>query len=355
LPLFAPYVDASGSKYKGRSMDGERRRNGGKVRAERLTKEERIEIARTAAAARWEKNDPGRARLPRAMYGADDRPLMIGDMVLPCYVLEDERRVLTAKGMQQSMRIAAGGSMRKGMSRLELFASGKIISPFVSNDLADRVRNPIIFLTTAGARAYGYEAEVLVELCEAVLAARAAGRLQAQQEPIAQQCELIMRGLARVGIVALVDEATGFQEVRKRDALHKILEAYIAPELMPWTKRFPDAFYEEMFRLHGWKYDPTSVKRPGVVGKFTNTFIYDQLPDGVLDQLRVVNPRDGQGRRRARHHQFLTEEVGNPHLEKQILITTTLMRAARSWPQFRNMFDRVFQTKGKQIDLLPDD
>ena len=92
--------------------------------------------------------------------------------------------------------------MKKGMSRLELFTSGERISPFIINELADRVRTPIIFLTPAGGKAYGYDAEVLVELCEAVLAARADGVLQKQQLPIAQQCEVIMRGLARVGIVA---------------------------------------------------------------------------------------------------------------------------------------------------------
>jgi hypothetical protein len=38
----------------------------------------------------------------------------------------------------------------------------------------------------------------------------------------------LLRGFARVGIIALVDEATGFQRDRTKDALSKILEAYIA-------------------------------------------------------------------------------------------------------------------------------
>ena len=184
--------------------------------------------------------------------------------------------------------------------------------------------------------------------------ARSDGKLQTQQKRFAEQAELIMRGLARVGIVALVDEATGFQEVRRRDALHKILEAYISPELMPWTKRFPDSFYEEMFRLHGWDYDPESVARPGVVGKFTNTYIYEQLPPGVLKELRNINPKDEQGRRKNRHHQLLTEDVGNRHLERQIAVTTTLMRAADSWPSFKKLFARAFRKEGDQIELLPD-
>lgn len=309
----------------------------------------RSEIARMGAEARWS----GAATIPRATFGSTDNPLRIGDIELPCFVLDDERRVLTAGSVQASLNIAAGGSMKKGLSRLELFIDGKLISPFVSSDLRERVSNPILFRTPANGKAYGYEAVVLAELCEAILAARQAGELMKQQMHIAHQAEILVRAFARVGIVALVDEATGFQEVRKRDALHKILAAYIAPELMGWAKRFPDNFYEEMFRLHGWDYDPESVARPGVVGKFTNTYIYEQLPPGVLEELGSKNPKDETGRRKVRHHQLLTDQVGHPHLERQIAATTTLMRASDDWPTFKRLFSRAFPKNGDQTELLP--
>jgi hypothetical protein len=329
----------------------EQHRRAANARSRKLSPEERREIAASGAQARWAKAQPERDNLPKAIFGAADRPLRIGDLQIACYVLEDERRVLTVAGMQDALNMARGGSMVPGLNRLELFIRGERINPHVMTSLAEKIHSPIVFITPTGGSAYGYEAEVLVELCEAVLAARAADVLQPQQKNIAQQCEIIVRGLARVGIVALVDEATGFQEVRKRDALHKILEAYIAPELMPWTRRFPPSFYEEMFRLHGWPYDPESVSRPGVVGKFTNQFVYEQLPPGVLDELRRVNPKDDQGRRRVRHHQFLTEDVGNPNLQHQITATTTLMRAADDWPAFKRMFNRAFPRTRTQIDM----
>lgn len=316
----------------------EQHKAAGKARLTKITAERRKEIAAAGAAARWAKNDPERVALPKAIYGATDRPLKLGDMEIPCFVLDDERRVLNGVGMQDALRMARGGSMVAGLSRLELFAAGERVKHFISNELKERIHSPVIFLTPTGQKSYGYEAEVLVELCEAILSARAAGRLQMQQQAIAQQCELIIRGLARVGIVALVDEVTGFQEVRKRDALHKILEAYISPELMPWTRRFPESFYKEMFRLHGWSYDPTSVRRPGVVGKFTNTYVYEQLPNGVLDELKKVNPKSEAGHRRAAHHQFLTDGVGHPHLERQLAATTAIMKVADDWPEFKRMF-----------------
>lgn len=319
----------------------EQQRKAGKARLKSMTPEQRSEVARAGAVARWNKADPERRDLPKAEFGRDDSPLRIGDMHIPCYVLDDERRVLTLTGMQDAMNMARGGSMVAGLNRIQLFASRERIKPFIVNELSERIQKPIFFLTPTGNRAIGYEAEILVELCEAVLKARADGVLQPQQAGIAHHCELIMRGLARVGIIALVDEATGFQEVRQRDALHKILAAYISPELMPWTERFPKKFYQEMFRLHSWPYDPESVKRPGVVGKFTNTYVYEQLPDGVLDELRKKNPQDEHGRRKVRHHQFLTENIGNVHLERQITKVIAWMEASDKWADFKKIFSRA--------------
>ncbi|WP_426315491.1 P63C domain-containing protein [Methylobacterium fujisawaense] len=317
----------------------------GKARLTKMTPEERREVARAGAAARWAKADPERASLPRAEFGDDNRPLQINGMSIPCFVLEDERRVLTFSGMQDALNMAKGGSMVPGMNRFELFASRDRIKPFISNELMERIRKPIVFISPSGGRAYGYEAEVLVEICEAVLAARSSETgLQKQQMQIAHQCELIMRGLARVGIVALVDEATGYQLVRKRDALAKILEAYISKELLPWAQRFPLEFYEEIYRLHRWDdLDPAGKSKPGYVGMLTNALVYERLPTGVLEQLRTQNPKDLDGNRKFKHHQFLTEDIGNPHLEKHLAKVVGLMQASDTWAEFKRMFRRVFK------------
>ncbi|GEO43491.1 hypothetical protein SAE02_76390 [Skermanella aerolata] len=329
---------------------------GGKARALKLSSEERKAIAIAGAQARWAKADPGRENLSRAICGSVDKPLMIGDIEIPCYVLDDERRVLTVAGMSRGMAMAQGGSMVRGLNRFELFISRDRIKPFVSASLAERIHSPIIFLTTSGGKAYGYEAEVLVELCEAVLAAREARVLQKQQEGIAHRCELLVRGLARVGIVALVDEVTGYQQVRARDALHKILEAYIAPELLPWTKRFPNEFYVELYRLLNWSINPLAAGKPGYVGTLTNSLVYDKLPPGVVDELRLQNPvNPDTKRRRYKHHQFLSEDIGNPHLEKHISQVIALMRASDDWHMFKRLFRRAFPDPQRELDLRDGD
>ena len=181
----------------------------GKASAQKLSPSERRARAAAGAQARWAKADPTREQLPRAVCGSHDRPLRIGDLLLPCYVLDDETRVLTVAGISDGLGMARGGSMVARINRLELFISRDRISPYISNELSEQIRSPIVFVTPTGGKAYGYQAEVLVDLCEAVLAARLAGRLQPQQKKFAVQCELITRGLARNGIIGLVDEATG--------------------------------------------------------------------------------------------------------------------------------------------------
>lgn len=88
----------------------------------------------------------------------------------------------------------------------------------------------------------GFDAQILPAVCDIWLKARNAGVLQDQQLDKAKKAEILIRGLANVAIIALIDEVTGYQAERDRDALHKILEAYIAKELLPWTQRFPEEF-----------------------------------------------------------------------------------------------------------------
>jgi len=152
----------------------------------------------------------------------------------------------------------------------------------------------------------------------------------------------ITDGLAHVGIIALVDEATGYQEVRDRLALQKILERYISKELLPWTKRFPDEFYEQLFKLRSWQYSGMSIKRPSYVGKLTNDLIYQRLAPGVLEVLRKVTPRDYKGRTKHRFHQHLTADVGNPELDKHLHAVIALMKATTTWKVFYRLIQRAF-------------
>jgi hypothetical protein len=313
---------------------------GGMARAQSLSKERRSEIARAAVQARWRKE--GRLHeLPEATHGSPDHPLRIGEIEIPCYVLGDGRRVLHQRGMVTALGMARGSSGGTGGDRLAKFTAGDRLKPFVSDNLTRVTDDPIRFRLPGGQEAYGYEATVLADICEAVLAARRAGVLQKQQEHIAEQCEILVRGFARVGIIALVDEATGYQADRARNALAKILEAYVAKELQKWVRTFEVDYYEQLFRLWKQPFDranPT-VKRPPFFGKLTNDIVYSRLAPGVLDELKRQNPADDQGRRKSKHFQFLTQTFGHPKLREHLAAVTALMKASPDKESFRKMLN----------------
>ena len=103
----------------------------------------------------------------------------------------------------------------------------------------------------------------------------------------------------------------------------------------------------------GWPYDASSTKRTAYIGKLTNTLIYDKLPPGVLPELRRRNPTNPSTKRRKhKHHQFLTDDIGNVHLGKQIAAVTTLLRATPDgkWRFFETLFNHAFPPP--QADLL---
>ena len=285
----------------------------------------------------------------KVIAGTPDRPLVIGNIEIPCYVLEDETRVLAQRGMAIGLGMSPVGSGH----RLTSFVASKTISSFINNKLRVGIENPIHFLSSGGV-AYGYPATLLVDLCNVVLEVREAGLLQKQQLHIADRCETLVRNLARVGIIALVDEATGYQRIREERALATILERFIAKEFQPWTKTFPYEFYEQIFRLKGWA-GPDGMKRPSVIGHYTNDFVYARLAPGVLDELRRVNPVQPKGDRLKRHHQWFTPDLGHPRLKEHLAAVIALMRISSNWEKFLSNLDSALPKIGDSFLLPLDD
>lgn len=313
---------------------------GGKARAESLEPEERREIARRAAAVRWTKD------LPRAPFTGAIR---IADKVIHCAVLETGKRLLTQESFLTSIGRAAKAKGRTGsfvVDGLPPFIAAENLKPFISEELMQST-TPIFCRNEKGIRLAGYDAMLLPMVCEVYLKLRDYYKSKGQEPPktqrhIVEACDLLMRGLARVGIIALVDEATGYQEQRARDELSKILEAYIVEELRPWIKTFPDEFFKQIYRLHGWPYRVGSAKRPSYVGQIINKYIYEQLPPPVLPELRKLNPVTDRGYRRHKHFQYLTADTGNVHLDRQITAVTTILKVSDDRKDFEENFKKAF-------------
>ena len=292
----------------------------------------------------------------KVIAGAPDKPLIIGDIEIQCYVLEDETRVLSQGGFLKAIgRSRTPKAGTGGVDNPPSFLASKNLQPFINNELIGST-TPIPFQIPliGGGLAYGYRAQTLPQVCTVYLEARDAGVLLPSQQHIADRAEILIRGLATVGIIALVDEATGFQRIREERALITILEKYIAEELQPWTKTFPYEFYELIYRLRKWP-GPDGHKRSPLIGKDTNDIVYERLAPGILDELKRLNPKLPSGYRRNRYHQWFTPDLGHPKLKEHLAAVMALMRAAPNWSSFQRSLQRAFPKPEEQVPFALED
>lgn len=298
----------------------------------------------------------------KRLKAVNEGKLQIGDMNLNCAVLEDGTRIITYSAVFEAFGRTKRGAQRDvgRVHDMPAFLNAKNLQPFVGDDL----RTFLVLLEyddTNGTPRTGYNALILPRLCKVYLDARAAKinpetnkpYLARQQEPLARASEILLLGLSSIGIIALVDAATGYQYSREQEELQKILKAYISEALLPWQQRFPPVFYKEIFRLNGWDFSVSEItrRRPGVVGTWTNHFIYEQLPQDVLKTLKEKTPKNEAGQYKAKLHQSLTQDIGHPGLQSQISSVVALMQISDTWEGFKSHFERLRIHRTGQLTL----
>lgn len=317
---------------------------GGKARAAKMTPEERKASSQKAVEARRAK-----AALPKATHMGE---LKLGEVSLPCAVLPDGRRVISQRGVASALGRKYGGNDYKiaaesGDGNLPIFLSLQALKPFISNDLMVVATSPVLYShSMGGGVAQGIEAAMLPQVCDVWLKARDAGVLTKSQLAVAAKADLLMRALAHVGIIALVDEATGYQRDREKNALAKILEAFVAKELQPWLKTFPDEYYRHIFRIYGLQYPPAGNKawRPGFIGRLTNDVVYARIAPELLPELKKAATK---AQRQSRLHQWLTEDLGHPKLREHLSSIVTLLKLSKTPEDFKEKVDLIHPRLGQ--------
>ena len=326
---------------------------GGKARASKLRPEQRRDVAAKAANARWSK-EKDTMNIHTAKH---EGILKIGDAELDVAVLEDGKRIISQGSVFKAFGRPTRGvkSAPEGEIVMPAFMDAINLRPFISEDLKG-VINRVKYRSLSDAVVEGYDASILPLVCDVYLKAREEGVItRSNQLDTARKAEILVRSLAKVGIIALVDEATGYQEVRPRDALQAFLDKVISKELAAWAKKFPDEFYENIYKLRGWKWSGMSKNRFSVVAHYTRDLIYERLGDSILEELEKKTPKDDRGNRKNKLHQWLTDDVGNPmlaqHLHSIIMIQRLSIANCYGWNKFVKMVDQVMPKKGGTFEL----
>ncbi|WP_432814785.1 P63C domain-containing protein [Sphingorhabdus sp.] len=293
------------------------------------------------------------SKKPREVYATHTGELTLGSVVIPCHVLDDGTRVLSGRGMQNSLGFSKSAS---GLA-LGNFIESKL-SDFIDEETMEKVKSPIPFIRVGSGGSApdtnGFDATVFVDICDAVIQANKADRLTQHQAAYAEQAEAIIRSLAKTGIVALVDEATGYQYQRESDALQRILDKFLNEERRKWSKTFPDEFWQKLVKIKG--YDSyLAIKRPSFVGHWVNDIVYSRLAPGIKDKLSELNPRSPSGNRQGKHHQHLTDDYGLPELKDHLKKVMVLMDASSSKKEFEKLLNKSMPKYGGNFELPYDE
>jgi hypothetical protein len=328
---------------------------GGRARAEKLTPEQRKDIAQKAARAKWQHHQ----KVAKATH---DGTINLGGAEIACAVLADGTRLLSERAVIRAFGGKRGGAHWRRLkndpdgANLPAYLSAKNITPFIPDDLTAALKNIIPYIPAMGGGiSFGLEATLLPQVCDVWLKARDENKILKSQIKMVIAADMLMRSFAKVGIIALIDEATGYQDQRSKDALQQLLAIYLTEEKLRWAKMFPNEFYKNLFRLRGWQYNPLDQRKPKIVGKLTNQIVYKKLPPGVLEKLRELNPVKNKKtwRRGAAFFQYLTADIGQPDLRDHFLQVLPLMRASDDWDSFIRLLNKAIPDPTLSVDDLP--
>jgi hypothetical protein len=269
------------------------------ARARALTRERRREIAEKGAAARWGK-------VYSAIYKGNFLEHFGVDV--DCYVLDDlaKTAVISQRGMGQAI-----GFSRRG-ERFKVFVNSQTMDGYIGRDLREKIENPVVFQTVGAAaaspvsrRALGYDASILIDVCNAILDARAAGKLGGgRYDKMIEQARIITGASAKNGIRQLVYAIAGYSP--STDEVIAAFKLYVQEEAKKYEQEFPSELYYQWHRLYGI---PVPVRgKPWQFKHLTINHVYVPLAKSngkILDLMRALKAQDGD--RNKKLFQFLND------------------------------------------------
>jgi hypothetical protein len=323
---------------------------GGIARKESLTKQERKSIASRAAKARWEAakqiDDPN--RIPEALCQGD---LEIGAVTIECYVLDNLKRVIHKRGMAKAlgMKSEGGNVFMKAMGR-------KGLGSVMGEELRTKLDNPIVFKALTSDLGHGYDCTVLIDICDTIIEAAKAKKLAPGQESLALQAEIIIRASAKLGIVALVDDATGFIADKRREQYRELFKEFIREEVRAYQVEFPDQLFDVIYKIYGLPRRSEARNHPRFFSKFIRRYIYEPLANSngaILEMLDERNPVVYvNGGRRYKMFQFLSDVVGISALRAHLWQVIGIGNSVKNKAQFERSFYTAFPVPKQQLDMF---
>lgn len=257
-----------------------------------------------------------------------------------CYVLDDGRRVITKRSMVSALSGNENGKDANIDAYIERLPNGSALLSSTAN---------VEFQLPTNATAHGIEANTIAKMLKLYAEAWGAGALRANQIQVAQRAVTMLAQFAEIGIVALIDEATGYQSKRPKDDLRQRLIDMIREE-----QDDIDPVYKPLLvalaQLPGSSrcdYDGTG--NPPAWGPLAanicKSCVWD---DEGMAKFRALNPTPTRQRRDTQH---LTPD-GKKLLVRVLGIAEAFASTSRNWDDWKAKMGKHFKGKPLQMWLI---
>ncbi|QKY70200.1 P63C domain-containing protein [Lentibacillus sp. CBA3610] len=267
---------------------------------------------------------------------------------LPCYVLDNGQRIFRFSNLTKALRGKEHGKFGNYLaaSNIQKYLPERLTPLNDKNN--DRVPQGAVEFMLNGKVEKGYNSEDFMDVCTAFIEANNKEDLSNAQKDIVINAQQYILACAKVGITALIDEATGYQNLREENALQLKLKFFLADQLRDWEKTFPDELWRQFGRLTNWEGNIHS--RPRYWGKLVNEFIYDCIDEDLAKYLRDNKPMMPS---HVKYHQWLNENHGVRALTEHIWQIIGMARSCNTIYELRELVDKEFKGKsGIQLTLF---
>ncbi len=289
--------------------------------------------------------------IPQANFTGN---LSVGEIDIPCYVLDDGRRVFSMRGVVSSLSYNTETNARQVLANkavLPYFDRGNLEVNTPAEKDFNSFFGLIEFDTGGYGKALGFDVERFMDLCHAYSKALDAGaKLTTKQAEAAMRANAIIRASSKIGIIALVDEATGYQNIRAEDALQFKLKLFLAEEMRGWEKTFPDQLWIEWARLTDWQGDPTK-NRPRYWGYLVMEMIYRYLDPDVAQHIKENKPKPRKGQN---YHQWFNSDHGVKALIEHANRVVGMAQGCQTMDELRKKMKHVYAKEPLQLELFVD-
>ncbi|MFT3794338.1 P63C domain-containing protein [Flavobacterium sp.] len=273
-------------------------------------------------------------------FGSEQLPLKIGNIELPCFILDNRQAVFTKNGLQKALGY-------DGKSEDWLFDFLGSINKFypIQGELFEAFENPILFEVTAkdGNKIVcnGMATYILLMTCQTIVNAKADGYLSVGQLKHARAAQAIAQFASQYNLNEAVAQASGFNFAKEsgKTYLEQFLVRQTNDPAYHWVHTFRDAFFDALLQQQSLEWVDLRDK-PQEISRLLYETIFSRIPDNLLNELRSNKPK------RSYRRNGKVSDTEHPALKEYLSEILSLLKAAAdNWTIFLQLLNRIHPKK----------